>query len=391
MTSTGSRIKDFFFAIPRERAALIALSLLGLTARAGYILWTRDASLHPDLGSFLPSSLAFTHPFDTSPREPLFVWWLWLLGKLGAGSAVNIRLAGSLWFLPSFFLFFALAARFLGTGRAWIAAALFAFLPAQVQSDTLGLRNLQETFGLLLLLNALHAPAGPGTWRLPAAALALLVLTRVNYVLSGFLLLAAAAWRTRGLRPLLALLPALLLLAPHLQNNKARHGDPLYSVSLHTRYIANMENLGRPGFPATVTEWQKDPYAQRLTMRQWLFENHTPWELARDSAKGLLNGLWDFYWKVYFSLGLPGRAAVLLLGMYLLGAALAALTPGLRLLPLWLLLLTLPYAFTSHVFWAGRFFTPFAPLALLLAVLGAGSAWDTLRGLLPRPRTAPKL
>ncbi|OGR79108.1 MAG: hypothetical protein A2X32_11345 [Elusimicrobia bacterium GWC2_64_44] len=391
MTFPGSRVKEFFFGISRERAALIALSLLGLAARIGYILWTRDAAPHPDLGSFLPSSLAFTHPFDTSPREPLFVWWLWLLGKLGAGSAAGIRLAGSLWFLPSFFLFFALAARFLGAGRAWAAAALYAFLPAQVQSDSLGLRNLQETFALLLLLNALHAPAGPKAWRLPAAALALLALTRVNYVLSGFLLLAAAAWRARGLRPLLALAPALLLLAPHLQNNKARHGDPLYSVSLHASYISNMENLGRPGFPATVYEWQKDPYAQRLTTRQWLFENHTPWELARDSAKGLRSGLWDFYWKVYFSLGLPGRAAVLLLGLYLLGAALAALTPGLRLLPLWLLLLTLPYAFTSHVFWAGRFFTPFAPLALLLAVLGGGRAWDTLRGLRPRPRTAPKL
>jgi len=384
-------LKTYFSGFSRERAALISLAVLGLAARAGYIYWTRGAAPHLDLGSFLPSSLPFTHPFDTSPREPLFVWWLWLLGKLGAGSTLGIRLAGSLWFLPSFFLFFALAVRFLGAGRAWVAAALYAFLPAQVQSDALGLRNLQETFALLLLLNALHTPVGPKAWRLPAAALALLALTRVNYVLSGLLLLAAAAWRARGLRPLLALVPALLLLAPQLQNNKARHGEALYSVSLHTRYISTMENLGRPGFPATVEEWQKDPYALRLTTRQWLFENHTPYELARDSAKGLLNGLWDFYWKVYFSLGLPGRAAVGLLGLYLLGAALAVLTPGLRLLPLWLLLLTLPYAFTSHVFWAGRFFTPFAPLALLLAVLGGGRAWDTLRGLLPRPRTAPKL
>jgi hypothetical protein len=391
MAFLRSDIIVFFSALSRRRAALMALALLGLAARAGYIFWTKDAAPHPDLGSFLPAAFPFAHPFDTSPREPFFVWWLWLLGKLGAGSLTAIRLAGSLWFLPSFFLFFALAARFLGDRRAWFAVALYAFLPAQVQSDALGLRNLQETFGLLLLLNALHSPAGPKAWRLPAAALALLALTRVNYVLSGFLLLAAAAWRVRGLRPLLALVPALLLLAPHLQNNKARHGDPLYSVSLHTRYISNMENLGRPGFPATVEEWQKDPYAQRLTLRQWLFENHTPYQLVSDSLKGLLGGLWDFYWKVYFSLGLPGRAAVLLLGLYLLGGALAALTPGLRLLPLWLLLLTLPYAFTSHVFWAGRFFTPFAPLALLLAVLGGSRAWDTLRSLLPRPRTAPKL
>lgn len=385
-------LKEFFSGPEgRRRAWLLALAALGLAARAGYVYWTRGAAPHPDLGSFLPASLPFSHPFDTSPREPLFVWWLWLLGKLGLGSLTAIRTAGCLWFLPSFFLFFSLATRLLGPGRALAAAALYAFLPAQVQSDALGLRNHLETFGLLLLLGALSAPARRREWLVPAAALALLVLTRVNYAAAGLVLLGVPAWRRRSLRPLLALLPALLALGLHLQNNFSRHGDALYSVNLHNRYIANMENLGRPGFPATVAEWQKDPYAARLTTRQWLFENHTPYELARDSVIGLGNGLWTFYWRVYFSLGLPGRAVVLLLGLYLLGFAFAALTPGLRRLPAWLVLLTLPYAFTSHVFWAGRFFTPFAPLALLLAVCGAGAAWDVLRRIRLRPLPAPKL
>lgn len=370
--STAAKIREFFSgAEGRDRRLAAGLALAALALRLGYVLWTRGAAPHPDLGSFLPSSLPFTHPFATSPREPLFVWWLWLLGKLGAGSVTGIRLAGCLWSVPSLLLLRGLAAVFLGRRWALAAAALYAFLPAQVQSDALGLRHVIETPAVLLF--CLAAARDGRDPRRCAAALALLALTRVSYAFSGALLLAAQALRARSARPLLALL-TLLLLAPHFADNKARHGEYLYSVTLHGRYIANMENLGRPGFPASVAEWQKDPYAPRLTARQWLFENHTRYELARDSLLGLFNGLWNFYFKVYFSIGLPIRAEIALLGLYLLGLGAAALTPGLRLPPLWLLLLTLPYAFTSHVFWAGRFFMPFAPLGLLLTTFGAQSA-----------------
>lgn len=375
------KIQEYFSgAEGRDRRLAAGLALAALAVRLGYVFWTRGAAPHPDLGSFLPSSLPFSHPFDTSPREPLFVWWLWLLGKLGAGSVTGIRLAGCLWSVPALLLLRELAAPFLGRRWALAACALYAFLPAQVQSDALGLRHVIETPAVLLLcLAAWRDGRNP---RRAAAALALLALTRVSYAFSGTLVLAAQAIRARSARPLLALL-ALLPLLPHFADNKARHGEYLYSVTLHGRYIANMENLGRPGFPATVEEWQKDPYAERLTARQWLFENHTSYELARDSLLGLLNGVWNFYFKVYYSLGLPLRVEIVLLGLYLLGLGVAALTPGQRLPPLWLLLLTLPYAFTSHVFWAGRFFMPFAPLGLMSTVFGARSA---ACGLLPLGR-----
>jgi hypothetical protein len=359
----------------RDTELLCLLAGLGLAVRAGYVLWTRDAAPHMDLSSFFPSNLPFTHPFDTSPREPFFVWWLWLLSKLGITSVAGIRAVNALWFVPSFFLAFSLGVRLLGARAAWAAAALYAFLPAQVQSDTTGLRHLIEGVCVLLLLNALAADQGlsrlRGWWR-SAAALAVLVLTRVNYAGSGLLVTAAAARERRTWRPLLALLPALLLLSGHLWNNSARHGDPLYSVNLHTYSISNLEFIGQPGFPASFDEWQEDVYKPRLNFRQWAFERHTPWELARDSAIGMSRGIWDFYEKVYFSLSLPVFARYLLLSFYVLGFAAALADPRLRLVPLWLLLFTLPYAFPAHVFWAGRFFMPFTPLALMLTVLGAG-------------------
>lgn len=358
------------------RLAPWALAAAGLLLRLGYVIWTRDAAPHPDLGSFLPSALPFAHPFDTSPREPLFVWWLWLLGKLGAGSVFGIRLAGALWFAPALLLLYRLAEGLAGRRAALAAAAAYCFLPAQVQADALGLRHVLETPLLLSALLASYRAAGAPAraWVPPAAALGALALLRVNYAGFAVLLTALAALRLRSPRPLLAALPALLLLLPHLAANRARHGDAFYSVNLHTAYIANMENLGRPGFPATVEEWQKDPYKSRLTTRQWLFENHSAAELPLHFLEGLGNCLWTFYEKVYFALALPAAAKRALLALYALGLALAPFSPGPRLALTWLLLLCLPYAFPAHVFWAGRFFTPFAPLALLLAAAGAERA-----------------
>lgn len=371
----------------RQALLLGALAALGLAARAGYVLWTRDAAPHMDLGSFFPSVLPLTHPFDTSPREPFFVWWLWLLGELGVTSTAGIRLANSIWFVPSLLLFFPLAARLLGARPAWAAAALYAFLPGQVQSDTTGLRHLIEGFGVLLLLGTLAVDPGLGrarSWLRAAGALAVLVLTRVNYAGSGLLLTGAAALKGRRWRALLALLPALLLLLGHLQNNRARHGDAFHSVNLHTHFFSNLEYIGQPGFSATFEEWQKNVYEPRLNFRQWAFERHTRWELVRDSAKGLWRGFWDFYEKVYFSLGLPAPARYLLLALYVLGFGAALADRHLRLIPFCLLLLTLPYAFVAHVFWAGRFFAPFAPLALLLVVKGAAVAGSLAAERLPQ-------
>ncbi|MDA8242511.1 MAG: glycosyltransferase family 39 protein [Elusimicrobia bacterium] len=362
---------------PAAGRRLWLLAVLALAVRAAYVFWTRTEPPHMDLGSFLPSSLPLTQPFDTSPREPLFVWWLWLLGKLGAGTTPWIRLATSLWAAPALLLLFRLSDRLLGRGSAWAAVLLYAFLPGQVMSDGVGLRHLIETPCLLLLLSTLYddpALRRRRNWLAAAGALAALILTRVTYAGSGLLLLCAAGLKARTPRPLLALLPALLLLTGHLRNNYVRHGDAFYSVNLHSYFFSNLEYIGKPGFAATFDDWQKDAYAPRLNFRSWAFGKHTPWEFVRDSAVGMSRGFWDFYEKVYFSLGLPGALRWLLLALYLLGLASALASPELRLIPGWMFLLTLPYAFPGHVFWAGRFFSPFAPLGLLLTVKGGGAA-----------------
>ena len=79
---------------------------------------------------------------------------------------------------------------------------------------------------------------------------------------------------------------------------------------------------------------------------------------------------WTFFSQVYYRVGLPAVVTGALLALHLWGM-LGALggAPG-RIALAALILLSFPYAFVGHVFWAGRFFVPFAPVALGLLVAG---------------------
>jgi hypothetical protein len=365
---------------PRSRWILLGLAAAGLSLRLGYVFLTREQAAHPDLFSFAPDALPFTHPFDTSPREPVFVWWLWLLGRLGLDSVAEIRAAGTLWFPPSLFLLFQLGRRLAGSPAAWTAAILFTFLPGQIQGDAVGLRHLLESAGLLLFLNALaFSPSLTPGFARAAGSFALITLTRLTYATSGALLLGWASLRSRRWKPLLAGIPAAILVLVHFANNRARFGDPLHSINLHTYWFANLENVGRPGFHPTEADRRKDVFRKSLTYRQWAFEAHTLPQYAGGTLVGYGRFLWDFPSKVYFRVGLPRAATGILLLWFFFSLGQALWTPRGRTLLIWTALLVFPYGFVGHVFWAGRFFLPFAPLALILMGRSGVEGWTRLR------------
>lgn len=371
------------------RWGLATVIVLGFLARAAWVIHDRTAPAHPDLLSFHPDHLPLTHPFDTSPREPLFVWWLWSLQSLGIKSVFAIRLEGILWFLPNAFLMFHLIRRHWNERIAWGALTLFAFLPGQIMADGVGLRHLLETTGVLLFLSGLSNDSGLSTGKSfgqAAIGFAGLVLTRITYAGAGGALLVLSAVRGRRWRPLLAGLPAAFLLFFHLANNHRRYGDALYSVNRHSYWFANREFVGRPGYPATEEERQINNYQKTATYRQWAFKEHSPKEFMRDTGIGYVRAAWTFYSWVYFRIGLPGWMTIFLLALHLWGGVFGLTGPAGRVvIALWVVFIY-PFAFPSHVYWVGRFFVPFTPLTLGLLASGldhlglkARSGWLRLR------------
>jgi hypothetical protein len=353
---------------------LWALAAAGLAARLAFIYATRAEAPHTDFASFLSPSQTLAHPYDTSFREPLFVWWLWFLGKLGITAYPWIRAATALWFLPCLFLAARTADRLTDGKTGLAAAALYAFLPSQIHADGLALRHLMEGAGAAWLVVVLLENPGLSdrkSWGGAAGAAAALALTRINHLFGAGALLALTALRAKSFRPAAAVLPAILALLPHLAHNARAFGDPLYSVNVHSRWFSNLENIGKPGFPATQEEWQKAPYQGGERFADWRFRGRSPFRLLADAALGTFKTLTTFYKTVYFSENLPAAAGWVLFGLYLVGFAAALGAPPGRTVCAALVLFSFPYALVIHVFWAGRFFVPFTPWVLPLVCLGA--------------------
>jgi hypothetical protein len=111
--------------------------------------------------------------------------------------------------------------------------------------------------------------------------LPLLILT-----LACYLFLLGRRWNA-GMAAATLVIAAVLVL-PHLYNTYTRYGDPFYALNHHTRFYANIEFAGKPGFPTAEQVAQEGRYAgPRITPFEYYFKHHTVWQLAARSTMGL--------------------------------------------------------------------------------------------------------
>lgn len=273
------------------------LVLAGVATAAALVAssWLSAAGepLAPDAIAFREiASRPWSHPYDTSFREPLHVWVLRLtFALLGSSDAVVRGLSVFLYAL-------ALAAYYVTSrslfGRAFAAVAFFLFSISSFNARmaVLGLRNEELVIFLsLLVLAGRRAVAGEGSARAALAAglaAGAAALTYASLFLTAelWLLLTLAGARARARLYPLALLPPLLLFLPHLANNRREYGDPFHTINLHARFYRNIELAGRPGFP-TREEVAKDSYAgPPTTPLRYMFQDHAPGEAAAIFARG---------------------------------------------------------------------------------------------------------
>lgn len=289
----------------QPRRTLLAGLLLTLAAVLRYVNLLRVASapLDPDAQGYraYAQALAWTGPqgfysAGFGEREPLYPATvrlaLWLLGD----SDVSLRLLTLILSVGVVYLGYRLGRALLGT--TWgLGAGLFlgVSVPAIIESGR-GLRVELETLLLTGAAWLLFGQRGSLTWGRAALAGVLagaLLLTRFPYGPALIVLFAASAWWHRELGreawcPLLvAATVGLALVLPHRAALALRHGDAGYDVVRTLRWIANQEFQGRPGFPSPATLMQ-DPYAgPRITLGQYYFGLHTPWEVLWRSLRGL--------------------------------------------------------------------------------------------------------
>jgi hypothetical protein len=169
----------------------------------------------------------------------------------------------------------------------------------------------------------------------------------------------------------------MILLAFHFRANARRFGDPLHTINIHSYWFANAEFIGRPGFPSSHEEWQRDPHRKSITYREWMFREHTPLEIVGAHLVGYSRLFWYSPAKTYFPDSF-GPIRWVFLAALPWGLVMSLRSAALRPVLIFLLMYGWPYAFPGHVHWAGRFFAPASFLFLLLIV----AAWNALGGWL---------
>ena len=99
-----------------------------------------------------------------------------------------------------------------------------------------------------------------------------------------------------------ALLLGITLLIPHQYRMYKNYGDPLYTVNQYTRFYANREFAGKPGFPTEEELATKGMYTGgKITPFEYYFSLHTPGQIIQYSTIGFLKI--HFTMPLYFALG----------------------------------------------------------------------------------------
>lgn len=401
---------------PRRSLLLLGVLVVGLLPRHLNLLRVLNAPLDPDALVYRAYAEKMTlfgengfYSASFSIREPFFLLAAKAFFLVFGPSDTHLRLLSLLLSLAAILLTHRLARELFGYGLGLLAALGMALsIPLIVESG----RGLRLELEMVLLLLFCHVGfVKKGMTKLHRVLLlgllgGLTVLTRSSY-LPGLALLMVAAALTHE-RPLkrvalmgsLAVLLMILLLAPHQCMIYKRHGDPFWDTNMHTRWFANLEFGGKPGFPSRE-ELARDAYVgPKLTYAEYLFKLHTPAEAIIGTLRGVL--------KIAAGMDMVGyrRPVAALIGLDLgwvdyavtalgaLGLLVALRSPGLRWLPLTFLALTFPVAFLydkglteSYRLTMQAF--PFFLLSALLAVQHA-SAWakpKALKALFTRSTT----
>ena len=397
---------------PEAAARQIRLAeLCAIVSIMSIALWTRwDAFLDmwslpplPDAKGYLQiareggfyQTLQDHAPFIREPLFPALIrWWY----ELAPNSVTSARLLCMLIGLIPVGLTWFAGRRLFSPVVGLLAAAAMALNPILAEQSVSVLRD-DLLIALFLALICVVVYTGQHPWwraALFGLAGAGLVLTRVG---SLFLLLplgAIEAWRRRwrlneiGLAAALVLLPVL----PHLAlNARQGDGDFLYSANVHTRYYLNRANIGEPGFPATMEEWEADPYAGEAAGSAALIGRAPLHQVIPATAWGYIN-IFAFRYPhghLFF-----GHEWLMIFGLF--GAwGLWRRLREIWWLIAWFLIFLFPIAVIAPIHLDYRLSTPAAPFILWVWALGIQEAallvWKAFPSLKQKrgtPKSSPK-
>ena len=228
-------------------------------------------------------------------REPFFISVVKLFFTLTCPSDTHLRMVSFIFSIVVVYLTYRIGREWFNEATALIAAFIMAAHPYVIALSARGLR--EELFTTLLLLfiyyghikTSLSSRSRAVTCGVIAGCM---LLTRVECLplliltLAGYLFILRRQWNVRMAAT--ALVIGMVLALPHLYNTYKKYGTPFYAINQHTRFYANIEFAGTPGFP-TAEQIAKEGWytGSNITPFDYYFKYHTLWQVVTRSTLGL--------------------------------------------------------------------------------------------------------
>jgi hypothetical protein len=267
----------------------------------------RGYSLYGEKMDLFSSQGFYSAQFEK--REPLYILIVKLFFHIFGVSGTHLRLVSFVFSLATIFLTFKIGKEWFNGIVGLIAAFILAIHPYLIELSVRGLRA--EWFTTLVLLFVycsfvkVHQDAYLRTL-ITGLLIGCMLLTRAESLLMivicliAYPVIARSKWNYKMV--FTALLLGVALLIPHQYRMYKHYGDPLYTVNQYTRFYANREFAGQPGFPTEEEISTRGMYAGRkITPFEYYFLLHTPRQLAQYSTIGFLKI--HFTMPLYFAMG----------------------------------------------------------------------------------------
>lgn len=240
---------------------------LALVIRWDVLMEFQYRPLDPDAVGYRQITEAMKHPYDTSYREPLWIWvikiWYVLLGSSDLSLRV-LSILFSLFLLIGAYKLFSSCVH--GALPTLITVTLLAVNPYLAFMSVRGLRLELYTIAILLLIGDVLIPsekltAGRRTMGLAVWGTATTMVQLNSLVFVPFLW-AYAYWRHRldWQKAVFMCGTLAVVLTPYLLYCREKYGDPFWSSNVHAKWYRNYEFVARKGIQCegcpTLEEYQ---------------------------------------------------------------------------------------------------------------------------------------
>ncbi len=280
---------------------LVAIIALGFVLRWEALTEFQYRPLDPDAVGYRQIADNMRHLYDTSFREPLWIWATKLWFLVVGSSDLNLRmltLVLSLLTLVAAYKFFKDYTK--QPVLALLVVALLAINPYLIFMSVRGLRLELYTIAILMLayhvlirqerLGEKQRLAGLSGWG--AAA----VLQQINSLVFVLPLWGYAFWRQKIVwkKLFIPIAVLMLLLAPYLAYSYQKFGDPFWSANVHAKWYRNYEfvvlkGISCEGCPTLEQFRAKGHSGAPVTTFQYIFGMHSLGEIISRTISGYLD------------------------------------------------------------------------------------------------------